>query len=222
MALKVVLFSSNSVASWAFWHVFLVAGGFRAMLLKIPAGALFHAITRDRVSRRSLFSPVRFPLPLWGWSYLVEVKKKSIPTVCNPVKYVHCQSLQKVSRQMWGSASDRWAAHSSLLALGLGEGEHMHCLDLMSSFYSSFSSLSFMLVSVGSWSRSSLRSTGRAGSPWWGCYGCSRAKPLNDSESGWASSRADIQPTVKSDDWHSAQGCAQQLGYAECKLERGL
>lgn len=159
MALKVVLFSSNSVASWAFWHVFLVAGGFRAMLLKIPAGALFHAITRDWVTCRSLFSPVRFPLPLWGWSYLVEVKKKSIPTVCNPVKYVHCQSLQKVSRQMWGSASDRWAAHSSLLLLCLGEGEHMHCLDLMSSFYSSFSSLSFMLVSVGSWSRSSLRST---------------------------------------------------------------
>lgn len=136
-----------------------------------------------------------------------------------------CTFLCGVSMQMWGTASPCWSLGRSQLpapALGLGEGERMHCLDLMSSFYSSFSSLSFMLVSVGSWSRSSLRSMGRAGSPWWGCYGCSQAKPLNDSESGWASSRADIHPAVKSNDRHSAQGCAQRLGYAECKLERVL
>lgn len=47
----------------------------------------------------------------------------------------------------------------------------MHCPDLMSSFYSSFPSLSFVLVSMGSRSRPSPRSTGRAGAPWWGCYG---------------------------------------------------
>lgn len=103
-----------TVASWAFWHVFLVAGGFRAMLLKIPA---FHAITRDWVTRRSLFSPVRFPLPLWGQSYLVEVKKKKHPN-CLQSSQICALSVTPESQQadvrqcLWSLGRSQLPAHA--------------------------------------------------------------------------------------------------------------